>query len=357
MSKSAGNVVAPQEVIQKYGAEILRLWVASTDFREDVRISPEILSQLVETYRKIRNTCRFLLGNLYDFDPKRDGVGDASFLEIDRWALGRLQHLIQRVRRGYADYEFHIVVHALNNFCAVEMSAVYLDVLKDRLYVSRSNSLERRAAQRVLYEVLVAMTQLMAPILSFTAEEIWDSLIKGREGQSVYLTGFPEARSDFHDVTLANRWERLLLIREEVSRVLETARQKKEIGHSLEAAVTLYAGGELLEFLRGSERDLPMLLIVSVVMILPIAGDDPHTLPVDRPANVRPETCLPDRRGGMPSQAVAGEVLKELGILVERASGDKCERCWMYLESVGRDKIHPTLCARCVGVLSGRADA
>jgi isoleucyl-tRNA synthetase len=203
----------------------------------------------------------------------------------------------------------------------------------------------------------------MAPILSFTAEEIWDSLIKGREGQSVYLTGFPEVRSDFHDVTLASRWERLLLIREEVSRVLETARQKKEIGHSLEAAVTLYAGGELLEFLRGSERDLPTLLIVSVVMILPIAGDDPHTLPtvaglpVDRPANVRPETCLPDRGGGMPSQAVAGEVLKELGIFVEHASGDKCERCWMYLESVGMDKIHPTLCARCVGVLSGRADA
>ncbi|MEK6603159.1 MAG: isoleucine--tRNA ligase, partial [Nitrospirota bacterium] len=211
MSKSAGNVVAPQEVIKQYGAEILRLWVAAQDYREDIRISPAILAHLVDAYRKIRNTVRFLLSNLADYDPKRDAPADDMLSELDRWALMRLHDLIGRVRRGYADCEFHLIIHALNNFCSVDMSAIYLDVLKDRLYTFRKDSPARRASQRVLHETLLALTKLMAPLLTFTAEEIWDSLPESqREAPSVHLAAFPQADPRYKNAELEQRWDRLL---------------------------------------------------------------------------------------------------------------------------------------------------
>ncbi len=173
MSKSAGNVVAPQEVIDKYGAEVLRLWVSAADYRDDVRISPEILTHLAEAYRRIRNTSRYLLGNLSDFDPEKDRVADKDLLEIDRWAMHRLQKLVQRVEKAYDEFEFHVVFHSLHNFCAVDMSAFYLDILKDRLYTAKTTSIERRSGQTTMHAILSAMIRLMAPVLSFTADEVW----------------------------------------------------------------------------------------------------------------------------------------------------------------------------------------
>jgi len=344
MSKSAGNVVSPQEVIERYGAEILRLWVASTDFREDVRISSEILSQSVETYRKIRNTCRFLLGNLYDFDPEKDRVEEETFFEIDHWVLERLAQLVKKVRQGYSDYEFHIVIHALNHFCAVDLSSVYLDILKDRLYVTDPTSPERRAAQQVMYNILVAMTKLMAPVLSFTADEIWNALTEGKKKSSIFLTLFPESEIGTADDSLCERWDKLLQIRNNVSKELEIARQKKEIGHSLEASVDLFAEGDLLEFLRGYEKEMPALFIVSTVNIFsrPQGDSEASGSTIDRSTT----------NGKKMPQAVPGETMKGLAVRVSRSVYPKCERCWMYLPSVGTHKKHPTLCSRCYWVLS-----
>ncbi|MGH7273080.1 MAG: isoleucine--tRNA ligase, partial [Nitrospiria bacterium] len=335
MSKSAGNVIAPQEVIDRYGAEILRLWVAAEDYREDVRISQEILLHLVEAYRKIRNTCRFLLGNLYDFDPARHWVEDSALWEIDRWALCRLANLTGRVLKAYEDFEFHIVFHALNNFCAVDMSALYLDILKDRLYTARRDSLDRRAAQRTLCDILVTLCRLMAPILSFTAEEVWRYLpAASRKVESVHLEQFPSVESRYLDSDLTSRWERLLAVREEVARALELARKDRQIGSSLEAEVELYAQGGLMDFLRVYLQDLPMIFIVSGVSL--------KELPENRSDILWSEST----HGG----------IEGLGVRVVRAVGQKCERCWNYRPAVGQYSQHPTLCDRCIKVVVEQAD-
>jgi isoleucyl-tRNA synthetase len=316
MSKSAGNVVTPQEVIKQSGAEILRLWVAAQDYREDLRISQEILNHLVEAYRKIRNTCRFLLSNLYDFEPATHRVPYEQLPELDRWALLRLAELILRVRRGYEEFEFHAIFHSLNNFCSVDMSAVYLDVLKDRLYTFRADSALRRSSQTVLYEVLVALTKLMAPILSFTADEIW-RMLPGKEDRhgdlSVHLTEFPEVDPRWSNAELKVRWEQLLKYREKVLILLEGSRRVKEIGSSLEAKIQLLAKPGDYEFLRTYEADLPSLLIVSEVEL---TCDD--TVPQD------------------------------ISVVITKPKGTKCERCWNYRDSVSRDARHPTICDRCI---------
>lgn len=344
MSKSAGNVVAPQKIIDKYGAEILRLWVASIDFREDVRISPEILTQLVEIYRKIRNTCRFLLGNLYDFDPDKDRIHQEAFLEIDWWAMKRMQQLLEKVQNGYAHYEFHSVIHSLNYFCAVDMSAIYLDIIKDRLYIFAPQSPERKAAQQVLYEILISLTKLMAPILSFTAEEIWAALPGKKEVDSVFLSRFPEQPKIPHDVASSSQWEKLLQIREDVSKVLEVSRKKKKIGQSLEASVKLYAEGKLLEFLQTHQKDFPTLFIVSTVEIFqnsereasPLTYSELQSAPSD--SDGQAEMCT-------------GEIMKDLTIWVKKSEHQKCQRCWMYVPSVGRGSLHRDLCSRCSSIL------
>ena len=326
MSKSAGNVIAPQEVTDRHGAEILRLWVAAEDYRGDVRISQNILQQLVEAYRKIRNTCRFLLGNLYDYEPKQHRVADTDLWEVDRWALDGLQRLTERVRKSYDQYEFHTVFHTLNHFCAVEMSSLYLDILKDRLYTHPADSLSRRAGQRVLHEILTTLCKLMAPILSFTAEEVWQQLpASSRTSESIHLELFPMIEDRYRDEALHNRWEKLLTIRDEVARVLERARKERVIGSFMQAEVRLHVQGSLKDFLEGVLQDLPMLLIVAGVSLHPPAQEEEITQ----------------------SENVDG-----LGIQVVRTPHSKCARCWSYRPTVGQSPEHPTLCDRCLQTVS-----
>ncbi|MFQ5801989.1 MAG: isoleucine--tRNA ligase [Candidatus Methylomirabilales bacterium] len=317
MSKSWGNVIAPQEVMATHGAEILRLWVAAEDYRDDVRLSAEILIRLVEGYRRIRNTCRYLLGNLYDFDPKAHGLPREELLEIDRFVLHRLQKLTGRLLRAYDRYEFHILFHAIHNFCAVDLSAFYLDVLKDRVYTFHAASRERRAAQTTMYLILQSLTRLMAPVLSFAAEEVWGYIPRrGDEPESVHLAEFPKVDEAYVDEGLAERWERLLRIRDEGLRALEEARKRKVIGNAVEAKVEIQASPALLRFLQSYAQDLCTILIVSALELRPAPPDGP-----------------------------------ELSVVVHRAPGQKCERCWTYRESVGSSSDHPTLCDRCVAVL------
>jgi len=326
MSKSLGNVVDPAKVIQQMGADILRLWVSSADYRGDLAASPGILKQIAEAYRKIRNTCRFLLGNLYDFDPAEDAISYQEMLEIDRWALMKLQKLIQKVNCGYRDYEFHVVYHAIHGFCTVDMSALYLDIIKERLYTAPALSPERRSAQTVLYHILNALVRLMAPVLAFTSEEIWRYIPGDREGAiSVQLTSMPEVVEEYLDEELDQKWERLLEVRGEVTRALETARRDKLIGNSLEAAVELYAGEELYNFLKPMAKELATIFIVSGATLKPLE---------EAPAGVRESEHLPG-----------------LAVAVRTAGGSKCERCWMYHEGVGADSEHTALCPRCVSVI------
>jgi len=328
MSKSKGNVIAPQKVIDQYGAEILRLWVSASDYTEDIRISDEILKRLSEAYRRIRNTARYILGNLSDFDPGRDLTAYADMLEIDRWALHRFQQMGRRARKAYRDNEFHMIYHSLHNFCSVDMSAFYLDVLKDRLYTSAPASVERRSAQSAMYHILDGMNRLMAPVLSFTAEEVWSCMPKaeGRE-PSVHLAGFPEVVPEWDDEALAARWERILAVRNEVTKVLEKLRADRVIGHSLDAEVNIYADGELYEILSAYAGQLAEIIIISDAAL--------------------------GRTADAPPDAYESEELKGLRITASASASVKCERCWGKKKDVGTSKEHPTLCARCAGVLGG----
>ncbi len=322
MSKSMGNVISPEEVIKKYGAEILRLWVAAQDYRDDIRISQEILQRLSDAYRRIRNTARYILGNLHDFDPDADSVPDGDLLEIDRWALSKLEGLVKRVERSYDEYEFHVLYHAVHNFCSVEMSAFYLDVLKDRLYITPPKSLARRSAQSAMYRILDALTRLIAPVLSFTADEIWQNLPGTRE-ESVHLAGFPRFEASLVDPELEARYEKILKVRADVSKALELARNEKRIGHSLEARVRIAAPAEIKDLLQTYEKELATLFIVSQVELA---------------------DALPD--------GVAGEYVPGLAVAVAPAAGEKCERCWTYATSVGQWDAHPSVCHRCREALS-----
>ncbi|HEY3316484.1 MAG TPA: isoleucine--tRNA ligase [Bacillota bacterium] len=328
MSKSLGNVIYPEKVIKQYGADILRLWVSSSDYKDDVRVSDDILKQMAEVYRKIRNTTRFLLGNLYDFDPAADRVPYDQLEEIDRFALHRLQDLIGRVGQAYQDYEYHLVYHDVHNFCVLDMSAFYLDVLKDRLYTAKAASRARRAAQTVLHEILHALVRLVAPILTYTAEEMWDYLPADPDRPaSVQLADWPKVRPEFVDAKLGEKWERLLVIREDVLKALEAARQAKAIGNALEAETVIWAEGEDRSLLEEFHDQLATVFIVSAVTLAP--------------AGARPEP-----------EALTGERRPELAVMVRRAAGAKCERCWTYSPTVGRDKDHPGLCERCRSAVS-----
>jgi isoleucyl-tRNA synthetase len=312
MSKSKGNVITPDSVIERYGAEILRLWVAAEDYRDDIKISEEILKRLTEAYRKIRNTCRYILGNLYDFDPARDTVAYERLLELDRWALHRLQKTIGRILTAYERFEFHVVFHTLNNSCSVDLSAFYLDVLKDRVYTSPAASLARRSAQTAMYEILLALIKLMGPVLSFTAEEIWQYLPPedGRM-ESVHSTGFPTVNKRYVDDGLAEKWERIIGVREQVSKALEEAREEKIIGHPLDARVEISAAPEMMELLEPLSEELKSVFIVSQVLLKKNSN------------------------------------MEGIQVKVERAKGSKCERCWNYDTDVGKNKTHPSLCGRC----------
>jgi len=322
MSKSLGNFIDPQKMVDQYGAEILRLWVAAEDYTADIRISDEILKRLVEAYRRIRNTSRYILGNLYDFDCKKDMVSVEDMEEIDRWALYRLQEIIRRVRNAYESYQFHVVYYTLYNFCSVDLSALYLDVLKDRLYTSKAESRERRSAQSAMYIILDAMTRLLAPVLVFTSEEIWSNMpdYDGKE-ESIHMTQFPEVDPQYLDEDLGKKWETLIAVKGEVSRAIEIARQKKVVGHSLDSRVNIHAPEKLQGFLKGYLDNMKALLIVSQV----------NLVPADKVSD--------------PYESTEFEGLK---IEVSRARGIKCERCWNYSETVGENADHPTICTRCV---------
>ena len=271
MSKSIGNVIAPDEIIKKYGAEILRLWVSSEDYRDDIKISDEILKQLSDAYRKIRNTIRFLLGNLYDFDPANDRVAYGEMDELDRWAVHQFELFKCRAIKAYADFDFHIVFHGLHQFCGVTMSAFYLDIIKDRLYTALPGSPERKAAQTVLYDVLSGLLCIMAPVMSFTAAEAWEHLPGAAEteqsGNSIFLQEFPKEIPEAIDPVLDRKWKRLLEVRSEITKALEGARRDKIIGHPLEARVMVKATGSLAEFLADKWETLKMLSIVSLLQI------------------------------------------------------------------------------------------
>lgn len=324
MSKSLGNVIAPEEIIRQYGAEILRLWVSAEDYRDDIRISPDILKRLSEAYRRIRNTCRFLLGNLYDFDPSRNAVAFAEMEELDRFALYQLQELIQKIRQAYDRFEFHKVYHALHNYCVVDLSSFYLDILKDRLYTAPAESKVRRSAQSALHQILTTVLKLMAPILTFTAEEAWWHL-PCASGETVHLQTFPDADPNVLDEALKSRWEDILLLKTEVTRVLEGARQAKVIGHPLDARVKLALPSDWRARFENQEGLLRTVFIVSQVVFA-----SPQDL-------------------SSPSEGVG---IQGLLVQVESASEAKCERCWVRDESVGSFQDHPTLCDRCHEVLT-----
>ncbi len=323
MSKSLGNTIIPEDIVNQYGADILRLWVASSDYHADIRISKDILKQLTEAYRKIRNTARFILGCIGDFDPDKDAVSLENLEPIDKWALNRLDELNNKCKDAFDKFEYHIIFHAIHNFCVVDMSNFYLDVLKDRLYVEKADSETRRAAQTTIYKVLDTLTLLLAPIISFTANEIWQFMPHdaSRNAENVILNDYPSLTGVKVDNGFAAKWEKLHNLRDDVKKAIENARNQKIIGASLDSEVELFANGETLDFLKENESVLPEILIVSSVKITDGDGGDFH--------------------GDM-----------SVGVTVRKAGGEKCERCWSYSDTVGSNAEHPTLCARCAKIIS-----
>ncbi|MGD8560950.1 MAG: isoleucine--tRNA ligase [Desulfarculaceae bacterium] len=327
MSKSRGNVIPPQKVINQYGAEILRLWVAAEDYTDDIRISQEFLRQCSEAYRRIRNTMRFMLGNLSDFDPSQDLVAIEDLAGLDRLMLHRLQELIGRLRKAYDEFSYHVVYHALHNYCVVDLSNFYLDIIKDRLYTSAAKGKARCSAQTVLYTTLMAMVRLMSPIMSFTAEEIWDHLPDAAKDEpSVHMTQFPEPDPSLKDEELARKWERLLMVRGEVNKALDTARKEKVVGNSLEARLEIAAEGELKEYL---SRMLDTLAEITMVSELTLVDE------LDS--------------GSMVSEDVPGLRMK-----ITPTTFAKCPRCWKHRREVGEGQ---EICHGCQQALeeSGQA--
>ena len=313
MHKSLGNGIDPKEVIDKYGADVLRLWVASSDYHADIRISQDILKQLSEAYRKIRNTARYILGNISDFDPNKDMVSLDELMPIDKWSIAKLNALIDKVQEAYNKYEFHIVYHNIHNFCVVDMSNFYLDVLKDRLYTEKADGKLRRAAQTTIYIILDAMTRMIAPILSFTSDEIWKFMPHSDKDNTehIVLNDMPSKLNIEINDDFMTFWDKIHLLRDDVKKSIEPMIKNKEIKGSLEAKILLSAKGENLEFLKQAENELATAFIVSEVVISESAEDN------------------------------------EIQISVEKAEGEKCERCWSISKTVGKNSEHPTLCDRC----------
>ncbi|MDE2217128.1 MAG: isoleucine--tRNA ligase [Planctomycetota bacterium] len=325
MSKSLGNFISVEDTLKEFGADVIRLWTSSMDYQNDMSVSKNLIVRCADAYRRIRNTFRYLLSNLFDYDPKVNAVPYKDLLEIDRWALHKTQELIDNVTVGYESLQFHRAFHSIYNFCTVEMSAFYLDILKDRLYTFPKNSRERRAAQAVLYHILLNLVKLSAPIVVHTAEEVWNAVLyKDEEVGSVHLATFPKVTSQWVDDSLNEKWNKLISIRTDVAKELEKMRAAKLIGNSLEASVNLYTENEeLWQFIKSYEKYLPMIFIVSEVKL----------------------------GRNITSKATKGELTQNLWIECGVSQHKKCERCWNFRESVGLNKDHPTICARCVTAL------
>ncbi|MFA9381892.1 MAG: class I tRNA ligase family protein, partial [Acetanaerobacterium sp.] len=319
MSKSLGNGIAPEDIIKEYGADILRLWVASSDYHADIHMSKDILKQLSEGYRKIRNTARYILGNLYDFDPATDSVTYDELTELDRWALMRMDEVIKRSLDAYDHFEFHVVYHTLRNFCVVDMSNFYLDVIKDRLYVEAAQSKARRCAQTAMYQILCSLTRLLAPILAFTADEIWSYLPQNAvyDKESVLFNDMPKPVKEDYDPAFVEKWEKLSLLHDDVKKELENLRAQKVIGKSLDAKLTLYATGDAFGFVKSVEELLPTIFIVSQVEVVNGEGGE-----------------------------IKGE-FEGVSVTASKASGETCVRCLAHSETVGADAQHPDICTRC----------
>lgn len=309
MSKSVGNVISPQTLVKSVGADVLRLFTSSADYSEDVRIGDEILTRVTDAYRRMRNTFKFILGNISDFDPDKDSVPYDEMDELDKYALHRLTELVSQIGQAYEVYEFHKVYHGIYNFCSVDLSSRYLDILKDRLYASGRDSKLRRSGQTALYEILSALIRMLAPVIAHTAEEAWQ-FMPGKKEESVFFSSFPEVNEEWIDEALAERWARILDVRNQVLMALEAARQGGKIGKPMESRVKLTAPGELFDFLKPYAESLPSIFIVSQVELVKGEGD-------------------------------------ELQVEIETPQGVKCDRCWLVLDSVGDHSDHPTLCDRC----------
>lgn len=323
-SKSARNYEPPDKLMKRSGAEILRLWVAGEDYWNDIKFGGEIIERLTEAYRKVRNTCRFILGNISDFSPDKAAVAPKDILELDRWILHRLQLLIEKCRKAYEDYQFHVIYHSLNEFCVVDLSSFYLDIIKDRLYCERADGPLRRSAQTAMWRVLDAIAKLMAPILSFTAEEVWGHM-PGFPGkpESIYLSDMPDVEKAYINDELEARWGKFRVVRGEATKILERARADKLIGNSLEAKLVIEADDELKKFLSSFGDGLADLFIVS--------------------------GCEFGKASG--GYVYESDVVQGLKIAVVKADGGKCERCWKLSVSVGSNNEHPTICTRCAGVV------
>ena len=320
MSKSLGNVIIPEKVMNQYGADILRLWVASVDYTADVRISMDMLKQVSEVYRKIRNTFRFLHGNVTDFNPQTDRVAYADLREMDQYVYMRLQDVLKTVRAAYERYDFAAVYHTVNNFVAVELSSFYLDIAKDVVYIEGHDNKDRRAMQTVMHDTLMTLLKVMTPIIPHTTDEMWSYLNK--EEVSVQLTDFPEVDEQANFESLRAKWANIVAVRDDILKALEEARNAKTIGKSLEAKVTVYAKEEIVALLSDANIDFAQLSIVSAFEVAPLDA--------------------------APTEALA---LEHVSIVVEKAAGEKCERCWAISETVGSHAEHSTVCARCAEVV------
>ncbi|MCH5184552.1 MAG: isoleucine--tRNA ligase [Oscillospiraceae bacterium] len=318
MSKSLGNTISPQDIIKQYGADVLRLWVVSADYRTDMRMSQEALKQLSEGYRKIRNTARYILSNINDFDPDNDMVAYEDMPEIDRWAVMKLNQMIEKAVNSYENYEFHLLYHAVHKFCVVDMSNFYLDILKSRLYTEKPDSPLRRSAQSAMYMILSAMVKILSPVISFTAEEIWQFMphIAGEDKTSVSFAQMPVPDEKYADNALEEKWNKIIDVRNDVLKALEFARNEKKIGKSLDAAVSVYADGELKDFLKSIEPELAEIFITSHANVADSADE-----------------CTFD-----------GELVK---VGVAQAPGQKCERCWIYSDTVGTIEGYEKICSDC----------
>lgn len=327
MHKSLGNVIDPMDLVKKYGADILRLFFASVDYTADIRIYHDAIMQVAEVYKKIRNTCRFMLGNLYDFDPKTHWVKDNDLLEIDRWALGQKNSLVKKIEEAYESCQFHVVYYHLHNFCAIEMSSIYLDMLKDRLYVSAPSSSARRSAQRTLYEIVKDIAILMYPILSFTAEEIWQNYFREREQcESVQLAEWTKSHRSYLSKEKENKWDFYTQLRAHISLALEELRKDKVIRQALEAQVEVYPDQKRYSMLQDDREVLKRFFIVS-------------QLEIHEPGSAAP------------SDARVIGAFGDFRFVVRKTGGEKCMRCWNYEEKMPHDEKYPEVCSRCLGIL------
>ncbi|MFZ7130195.1 isoleucine--tRNA ligase [Avibacterium avium] len=328
MSKSIGNIVTPQEVMDKFGGDILRLWVASTDYTGEMSVSDEILKRAADSYRRIRNTARFLLANLNGFDPKRDLVKPEEMIVLDRWAVDCALNAQKEIQEAYDNYQFHAVVQRLMKFCSIEMGSFYLDIIKDRQYTTKADSLARRSCQTALWHIAEALVRWIAPILSFTADEIWQ-YIPGERAEFVFTEEFYDGLFPLSAEETMNDayWQQVLKLRDEVNRVLEQARADKVIGAALEAEVTLYANEEYAKILSQLGDELRFVLITSKAEVKPLAEADVEDGEVDG-----------------------------FKVKVVRSANEKCPRCWHYSDTIGTNPAHPTLCSRCVENVDGEGE-